>query len=243
LDRPPGWYKIRCRLDGPGQRYGIVFYRYKGFRVFTISRLCVVAGLALLAGSVLADEIQGDAVAGRQKAQVCAACHGPDGNSLNPIWPKIAGQGERYMISQLKAFKGGMQGTRRSANAALMYPMASSLSDQDMADIAAWYASQKPAVGAGDDILAKKGAAIYRGGSPGAGAAACIGCHGPAGKGNAAAGFPALGGQHAVYTQGQLQAFHDGLRNTDPNNMMRNVVHKMSIEEMQAVAEYIQGLH
>jgi cytochrome c553 len=203
----------------------------------------LMAAAMLLSAAVLAEELQGNAEAGRKKAQVCAACHQPDGNSVNPIWPKIAGQGKRYFISQLKAFKEGAKGSRQGANAGLMYPMAAGLSEQDMADLAEYFAGQKTTLGSADDVLAKKGAALYQGGNSDFGAAACIGCHGPGGNGNPAAGFPALAGQHAAYTYNQLKAFHDGTRSGDPNSMMRHMVRKMSDAEMQAVAEYIQGLY
>lgn len=212
--------------------------------MFKIARMGLTAGILLFSAAVLAGELTGDPEAGRKKAETCAACHGADGNSnINPAWPKIAGQSERYFISQLKAFQQGAAGPRQGANAALMYPMAAPLREQDMADLAAYFSSQKISLGAADDAAAKKGAAIYQGGNADFGSAACIGCHGPGGRGNPAAGFPALGGQHATYTYNQLKAFHDGTRSGDPNGMMRNMVRKMSDEEMQAVAEYIQGLY
>lgn len=212
--------------------------------MFKIARIGLMAGIMLLsAATVSAEELQGDPEAGRIKAAPCAACHGQDGNSVNPVWPKIAGQGERYFISQLKAFQQGAAGPRQGANAALMYPMAAPLREQDMADLAAYFSRQKATLGVAEDELAKKGAAIYQGGNTDFGSAACIGCHGPAGKGNPAAGFPALAGQHAAYTYNQLKAFHDGTRSGDPNSMMRNMVRKLPDSEMKAVAEYIQGLY
>jgi cytochrome c553 len=216
--------------------------------VFKIARMGLMAAAMLLPATVLAEELQGDAEAGRKKAQVCAACHGQDGNSPSPatpqlVVPKIAGQGKRYFISQLKAFKEGAKGSRQGANALMMYSQAAGLSDQDMADLAAYFSSQKVAMGAASDELAKKGAAIYQGGNMDFGSAACIGCHGPGGNGNPAAGFPALAGQHASYTYNQLKAFHDGTRSGDPNSMMRHMVRKMSDTDMRAVAEYIQGLY
>jgi cytochrome c553 len=211
--------------------------------VFKISRMGLMAAAMALSVTVLAEELQGDAEAGRKKAQVCAACHGPDGNSANPMWPKLAGQGKRYLISQLKAFKEGAKGPRQGANAMAMYPMAAPLSEQDMADLAEYFSSQKVTTGSAADELAKKGAALYQGGNKDFGSAACIGCHGPGGSGNPAAGFPALAGQHATYTYNQLKAFHDGTRSGDPNSMMRHMVRKMSDADMRAVAEYIQGLY
>ncbi len=205
--------------------------------------ILVTLALALLSAQANAADLLGDAEAGQSKSLVCAACHGTDGNSVNPDWPKIAGQGERYFIEQLVAFKQGAAGTRRSPNAALMYGMSAGLSEQDMADLAAYYAQQRISLGVADDSLVKRGEAIYRGGNIEFGSAACIGCHGPSGKGNPAAGFPAVAGQHAQYTYSQLQAFHQELRTGDTNRTMRNMVRKMSSEEMRAVAEYIQGLH
>lgn len=204
---------------------------------FAILILTGLPGLTWTAGP------DGDPAAGQNKSVTCAACHGVDGNSVNPDWPKIAGQGERYFVEQLRAFKQGPSGSRRSPNSALMYGMASTLSDQDMADLAAYYAQQKIELGVADDVLARKGEAIYRGGNIEFGSAACIGCHGPSGKGNPPAGFPALAGQHAQYVYNQLRAFHEELRSGDVNNTMRHMVRKMSNEEMRAVAEFIQGLH
>ncbi len=201
-----------------------------------------LAAFAMLPAIVWA-EYQGDVEKGQQKASQCVACHGSDGNSVNPAWPKIAGQGEKYFIAQLEAFKLGAEGPRKGAGAGLMYGIVSALTEEDMADLAAYYASQKIKLGVADDALVGKGQAIYRGGNTDFGSAACIGCHGPSGKGNPAAGFPALSGQHAQYTYSQLQAFHSGERSGDANGSMRNMVRKMSSEEMRAVAEYIQGLY
>jgi cytochrome c553 len=202
-----------------------------------------MAGIMLLSAAVPAEELTGDPEAGQKKAEPCAVCHGPGGNSVNAAWPKLAGQGERYLIAQLKAFQQGVTGPRQGINAVQMYAMAAPLREQDMADLAAYFSSQQITLGAAEDELAKKGAALYQGGNTDFGAAACIGCHGPGGKGNPAAGFPALGGQHAAYIYNQLKAFHDGTRSGDPNSMMRNMVRKMSDADMRAVAEYIQGLY
>ena len=202
-------------------------------------QLFVVATLAF-ANSVYAG---GDAEAGKSKAAVCAACHGADGNSSNPIWPSLAGQNEKYLIKQLQAFKAGADGGRKGASAAQMYGMAAGLSEQDMADIAAYYAAQKVKTGVADDKLAERGEIIYRGGVADSQIAACTGCHGPNGLGNAAAGYPALAGQHAAYTYAQLKAFQSGARHNDPNEMMRALIPKMTDADMKAVAEYIQGLY
>lgn len=206
---------------------------------------CKAVLLLLACAPALATaEVVGNPDAGQKTAAtVCVACHGADGNSVNPQWPKIAGQGERYIIEQLTAFKQGAEGPRRAANAVLMYPIAANFSEQDMADLAAYFSRQNMSLGVADDELAMKGQAIYRGGNSNTGLPACSGCHGPAGEGNPAAGFPALAGQHAQYVYDQLQAFHNGKRDGDPNAIMRNIAAKMTDQEMHAVAEYTQGLY
>ena len=160
-----------------------------------------------------------------------------DGNSANPDWPSLAGQHAGYIEKQLKDFKAS---DRKNAT---MAPMAMPLSEQDMADLAAFFSSQSIKGGAADASLVDLGQKIYRGGNPASGVAACIGCHGPTGAGNPAAKFPSLSGQHAKYVETQLNAFKSGERNNDAGKMMRNVASKMSTEEMKAVASYIQGLH
>jgi len=136
---------------------------------------------------------KGDPEAGEAKSAVCAACHGQDGNSINPDWPSLAGQHEKYLIQSITAYKNQ---TRKNA---IMYPLAMSLSDQDIEDLAAYYHTQKALSLTYDEELAKEGENIYRGGTKN-GVAACIACHGPNGKGNPGAGYPVLAGQHASYT-------------------------------------------
>lgn len=179
----------------------------------------------------------GDAEAGKAASAACAGCHGPDGNSVNPEWPKLAGQGSGYIVKQLHAFKGGERTNPTMA------PMAMGLGDQDMENLAAYFSGQTMTQGAADESLVELGQKIYRGGNATTKVAACIGCHGPAGDGNPAARFPRLGGQHAKYTENQLHAFKTGERSTDPNKMMRNIAANMSDDEIRAVASYIQGLH
>ncbi|WP_455234609.1 c-type cytochrome [Thiogranum longum] len=180
----------------------------------------------------------GDAAAGKAKSATCAGCHGADGNSANPEWPKLAGQHAAYLEKQLKDFKEGE--TRSNA---MMAPMVATLNEQDMADLAAFYASQTIQAGAADESLVELGEKIYRGGNPATGVAACIGCHGPRGAGNPAANFPSLSGQHAKYVENQLYAFKKGERSNDAGKMMRNTVARMTEEEIKAVASYVQGLH
>ena len=175
--------------------------------------------------------------AGQQKAAVCAACHGADGNSINPVWPKLAGQHPAYIEAQLKAFKAG---TRKNPN---MAPMASNLSDQDMQDLANYFASQKRTIGAAKKDLEETGAALYRGGNAETGVPACMACHGPRGTGNAPAAYPALGGQHADYVAIQLKAYKSGERTTDPNAVMRTIAGRLTSKEIEAVSSYVEGLH
>lgn len=196
---------------------------------------------------------KGDAAAGEAKAAACGACHGADGNSMAPTFPRLAGQGERYIYKQLQDFKAS-----RRQNPTMM-GMAMPLADQDMADLAAYFAKQTPTGGMAKADLAKKGERIYRGGNGAKGLAACAGCHNPQGKGNALAGFPRLGGQHADYVKAQLQAFRAAGRNdtvADPAlkrandgakpgelGPMQMVAAKLSDEEIEAVSSYISGLH
>lgn len=160
-----------------------------------------------------------------------------DGNSANPEWPKLAGQHANYIEKQLKEFKAGDRSN------AMMAPMAAPLSEQDVADLAAYFSSQTTSKGDADPALVELGEKIYRGGNPASGVAACIGCHGPTGAGNPAANFPSLSGQHARYVEIQLNAFRKGERANDAGKMMRSVAGRMTDQEIKAVASYVQGLH
>ena len=204
----------------------------------------------LLSGlfSVSALAVQGDAAAGEKKAAPCAACHGQDGNSAAPTFPKLAGQGAAYTYKQLMDFKAGKRQN------ALMQGQVAGLSEQDMADLAAFYAGQTVKVGKADPALVEAGEKLYRGGNLATGVAACSGCHGPAGEGVDAAGFPALGGQHADYIESQLKAFRAAGRGDigatkrvndadgEAPGMMQTVAAKMSDSEIKAVASFIAGL-
>ncbi len=197
--------------------------------------IALVAGTALAAAGTAS--AQGDAAAGKQKAAVCAACHGADGNSGNPEWPSLAGLGAPYIVQQLQAFK---EGVRKDP---LMTPQAQALSEQDMLDLAAFYAAQTMQPGGADPELAEAGEQIYRGGIPAKGVPACAACHGPAGSGNPAAGYPRLGGQQPVYMVKALNAYRSGQRTTDPASMMRDIAAKLSDDEIRAVASYASGLY
>jgi cytochrome c553 len=177
-----------------------------------------------------------DAEAGKAKSAICAACHGADGNSSNPMWPSLAGQHASYTYKQLTDFKAG-----RRINAS-MSGMVAGLSDDDMKNLAAYYETQSHKPVAFDGELIEKGESIYRGGITETGVAACMGCHSPSGKGNGPAGWPSLKGQHPEYIVTQLQAFKQGARANDSGKMMRNLVGRMSEMEMKAVAAYVAGI-
>lgn len=180
--------------------------------------------------------VAGDPAQGEAKAAICATCHGPAGNSTNPAWPKLAGQNADYFVQELKAFKSG---ARKDP---LMSPQVATLSVQDMKDLAAYYAQQTIKPGIADESLVDRGERIYRGGLVEADVPACIACHGPAGKGIAAAGFPLIGGQHALYTLTSLQAYASGERQSK-NAIMNDIASHLSEKDMQAVSSYIEGLH
>jgi len=180
----------------------------------------------------------GDIEAGKAKSKTCVACHGVDGNSPNAEWPSLAGQGESYTYKQLVELQ---KNAGRSNE--LMAPMIQDLTDQDMQDLAAYYASKTAKPGVAQDAFVKQGEALYRGGSLSAGIPACSGCHGPAGEGNPVAKYPRLAGQHAVYTAIQLRAFRSTARGNDPEQMMRKVSHRMTDQEIEAVSQYIAGLN
>ena len=180
----------------------------------------------------------GSVDAGKAKANAsgCGGCHGMDGNSMIPANPSLAGQNATYITKQLKDFKSG-----KRANP-IMAGMAAALSDNDMQNIGAFYAAQTAKKGAAqDEKLARKGERLYRGGNAKTGVAACMGCHGPAGKG-VPPRYPSVSGQHAGYSSAQLKAFKDGQRKND-EGVMTGIAFRMSLEEIQAVSEYMSGLN
>ncbi len=205
----------------------------------TLAYVCAFAGLALAALQVQAGSlVEGSAEAGKSKAVTCAACHGAEGISANPLWPNIAGQAAPYLVTQLKAFK---DGARKDP---LMTSQAMMLSDQDMADLAVYFESlPAPAQSVANPDLVTTGEALYRGGEVSKQVAACMACHGPTGTGNPAAGYPALKGQHAAYTAKQLRDYASGERVSDgKTRVMRDIAGKLSEEEIAALASYVQGL-
>ena len=198
----------------------------------------LIVSLLLTLGLVGVANAAGDAKAGQAKAAVCGACHGADGNSMAPNFPKLAGQGERYLLKQMHDIKDGKRTVLE------MTGLLTNLSDEDLADIAAYFASQNGSVGAADPKLVAQGEALFRGGKLAEGMPACTGCHNPAGQGNAEAGFPHLGGQHAAYTAKQLTAFREGERTNDGDAMiMRSIAGKLSNKDIAAISSYIEGLH
>ncbi len=184
----------------------------------------------------------GDVAKGEQiAAQVCAACHNADGNSIIPINPSLAGQHAAYLTKQLNDFKaqGDKQPDRPSP---VMGAMVAPLSSEDMRNLAAYYARQVPKpLGAKNKELAEEGEKIYRGGNLETSVPACAGCHSPNGSG-IPPNYPRLAGQHAEYTAAQLRAFRTEERTNDANRMMHSIATRMSEKEMQAVSEFISGL-
>ncbi len=198
----------------------------------------VLMSLLLTLGITGMAHAAGDAAAGQGKVAMCGACHGADGNSLAPNFPKLAGQGERYLLKQLNDIKSG------DRQVVEMTGLLNNLSEQDLADIAAYYASQKMSVGAADPKLVARGEALFRGGKLEEGMPACTGCHSPDGAGLDAAGFPQLGGQHAAYVAKQLTAFREGERTNDGDSkIMRAIAAKLSNKDIEAVSSFVQGLH
>ena len=195
---------------------------------------------SLLAATQLQAEslVDGSAEAGKAKALTCSACHGAEGNSVNPLWPNTAGQHAKYVVTQLQAFKNG------NRMDPLMTSQAMLLSDQDMADLAVYFEGLPGAVQAvANPELVDRGESLYRGGNLEKGVAACLGCHGPTGRGNAAAEYPSLQGQHAAYTAKQLGDYASGTRKTGgKTQIMQSIAARLSKEDIKALASYLQGL-
>jgi cytochrome c553 len=188
---------------------------------------CLFGGSAFSAGSV---------EAGATKAVVCGACHGANGNSVNPDWPSLAGLGAAYITQQLQNFKDG-----KRANA-IMAANVLALSPQDMEDLGAYFASLRNTGLEADPTYWKAGEKIYRGGDPTRNVPACMACHGPNGAGNEPAKFPALRGQHSEYVIKQLHDYASGARTTGPNGIMQTVAGRLTDDDMRDLASYVQGL-
>ncbi|KAB0482909.1 cytochrome c4 [Vibrio sp. IB15] len=187
---------------------------------------------------------QGSIEAGKAKSQTCVACHGADGNSLITQYPKLAGQHEKYLEKQLKELKLGMtSGGKQGRNEPVMGAMAMPLSEQDMADLAAYYASLPISNNSTPENVVEEGKILYTAGNAERGLTACIACHGPRGNGTELSGFPKISGQHAEYIKAQLEKFRDGSRNNDMNAMMRDVAKKLTDAEIDTLSKYVGGLH
>ena len=190
----------------------------------------------------------GDAAAGKLKTASCAGCHGQDGNSAIASFPKLAGLGEKYLTAQLRHIKAGERVIVE------MTGLLDYMSDQDLQDMAAYYNSKKIQISGAKEItligindtqkVLELGENLYRAGNLKTGVAACIACHSPSGKGNSPAGYPALGGQYAEYTEKQLLAYRNGERNSGANaKIMQGVAKALSDKEIKALANYIAGLN
>ena len=202
-------------------------------------RLCTAVALVGMALASLPASAAGDPEAGKAKSTVCAACHGADGNSANPEWPSLAGQHEGYAIDQLMAFRGGDRVN------VLMSAQAAGLSDEDMADLAAYYRAQTITPTPADPELAARGGQLYRLGDAERGIAACVACHGPKGLGNGPAGMPVIAGQKSVYLISQLKAYASGDRVADSETktrMMQLISERLSDEDMAALAAFVGAL-
>ena len=200
--------------------------------------MVAVAGLMVATSAQAESAAKGDPAKAQQiVTQVCAACHGADGNSTSAANPKLAGQPAEYLTKQLNNFKSG---ERKSA---IMSGMVAALSPEDMKNLGAYFGEKKVAPGsAKNKDLVALGQKIYKGGNQASGVPACASCHGPNGAGIPVQ-FPALHGQHGEYTLAQLKLFRSGERSNDAAKMMRVIASKMTDQEMAAVAEYISGLN
>ena len=200
------------------------------------TQICISSTLILLLIAPVSFLFAGDVEAGKIKSIVCSACHGQDGNSINPLWPSLSEQHEQYTINTLRAYQNGNRVD------SIMKAQVLALTEEDFEDIAAYYSAQKIQQKEYDYELAKKGESLYRGGNSSTGVAACIACHGPTGRGNPGAGYPSLAGQHAEYTQDALKDYVTLERKTGLNDMMQSLAPRLTTEEIEAVSEYIQAL-
>lgn len=196
----------------------------------------VCLSLALVATSVHA---VGDPEAGEAKSAVCAACHGADGNSQIAQWPKIAGQHADYLARQTRMVRDQQRVVQQ------MYPMVMNLTDEDIADISAYYAEQTVQLGVADDALVELGRSIYHAGNADSDVPACMACHGPTGAGIPAVGYPMVRGQHAQYSADRLRRYRGGeaWEGDSKSAIMVGVAANLTDEEIEAVSSYMEGLH
>ncbi|SHI01806.1 c-type cytochrome [Ferrimonas marina] len=204
-----------------------------------------VVALAVLSSISTTAMAQGDASAGQAKAATCVACHGMDGNSPIDMYPKIAGQHVDYLIKQINEFKlAGQTNGEQGRHDPVMSGMAMMLAtEQDVADVSAWYASQSISPGAEVSAeIADQGHALYMGGDPERQITACVACHGVDGQGMSLAGYPAVASQHTGYLKAQLEKFRSGARHNDLNGMMGDIAKKLTDEEIELLAQYINSM-
>ena len=198
--------------------------------------------MALLSMGAAVNASSGDADAGQVKAATCVGCHGVDGNSALPAFPKLAGLGHKYLLKQMQDIRDG----RRPV--ALMAGQVDNMTDEDLSDIAAFYDAQERSGGMSDPDKVALGRKVYLAGIADRQVPACSGCHSPTGNGNSLAGYPSLGGQHAEYISSQLKMFRKGYEdpagrtNGGDAKIMRTTAFRMSDMEIEAVASYIAGL-
>ncbi len=186
----------------------------------------------------------GSIEAGKAKSQTCVACHGADGNSQLAMYPKLAGQHAKYIEKQLKDLKLGMTSNGKQGRYdPVMSGMAMPLSEQDMQDLAAYYASLPISPNTTPENVVEKGKSLYTAGDAERGLTACIACHGPRGNGTELSGFPKISGQHADYIKAQLEKFRDEKRGNDMNAMMRDVAKKLTDDDIAVLSKYVGGLH
>lgn len=202
-----------------------------------MKKFCITLFLALIAIHPYAQETNEDI---SDKLSLCASCHGRDGNSLVAEFPKIAQQNKRYLIKQMLDFQKGADGPRYNET---MSALVTGYALEDIQHIAAYFAEQKVTIGAADEATLERGQQIYRGGDIQKEIPACIGCHSPRGLGNLQAGFPLLSGQYPEYTVHELLDFKSGERTNDYNHIMQDIAKRMDQSDMEAVANYIYGLH
>ena len=208
-----------------------------------MKNVVLLAGLLVISSHALSAQPTGDAERGKALTATCAACHGADGNSAAPAFPKLAGLGEKYLYKQMKDIRDGARPVPT------MVGQVDGKSDQELADMAAYYDSQARSGAQADPALVALGEKIYRAGVAERKVAACTACHSPNGQGNAPAGFPALQGQHAEYIAAQLRAYRKGYedpagRVTDGDSkIMRSNAFGLSDKEIDAVAAYVSGLN
>ncbi len=213
----------------------------------SLAAVFVFAGLTFAQTAAADEALKGSAETGASKAAVCTACHGVNGNSSNPEWPNLAGQNAAYIREQLAMFK-----SRQRVNE-IMYPIIAQMTDQDFADLAAYFAAQTPAGLEADPSYWKAGQALYVSGDSARKIPACAACHGPAGQGNSGAGYPALRAQQSTYTVKQLQNYLTKNRYRDATDaavvhqtrnstMMTTIAARLTPEDIRNLASYLQGL-